>query len=166
MGAVFPLQGIRWQWCMLEDLNAAQLHTVFAAREAVFVVEQSCAYQELDGLDLEAHHLIAWNGQRVAAYLRVLAPDVRFSEPAVSRVLTSKPHRGSGLGRELLVRGLAHVDARYPRCDVRISAQAYLERFYRSFGFVPASEPYAEDGIPHIEMLRTYLSQEASPGLT
>jgi len=148
---------------MLDDLTAAQLHAVFAAREAVFVVEQSCAYQELDDWDLDAEHLIAWHGQRIAAYLRVLAPSVRFAEPSIGRILTSTQHRGSGLGRELLRRGLAHVDAKYPRRDVRISAQVYLERFYRSFGFVTATEPYAEDGIPHIEMLRT-AAREAQPG--
>ena len=148
-------QEIRWQWCMLDDLTAAQLHAVFASRETVFVVEQNCAYQELDDWDLDAEHLIAWHGQRVAAYLRVLAPSVRFPEPSVGRILTSRQQRGRGLGRELLSRGLSHVDARYPRRNVRISAQVYLERFYRSFGFVPASEPYPEDGIPHIEMLRT-----------
>jgi ElaA protein len=145
---------IRWQWCRLEELNAMQLHALFAAREAVFVVEQACAYQELDAWDLAAEHLIAWQGEQVAAYLRLLAPGVRFAEPSVGRVLTAKPQRRTGLGRELLRRGLHRVDTRYSQRDLRISAQLYLERFYRSFGFVPASEPYPEDGIAHIEMLR------------
>jgi ElaA protein len=145
---------MRWQWCTLAELDAAQLHTLFAAREAVFVVEQQCAYQELDELDLEAAHLIGWQGTRVAAYLRVLAPGVKFVEPSMGRVLTSKAHRGTGLGRELVHRGLQYVDDEYPDTALRISAQLYLERFYHSFGFVTASEPYPEDGIPHIEMLR------------
>ena len=145
---------IRWQWCVLDQLTVVQLHAVFAAREAVFVVEQACAYQELDGWDLDAEHLIGWEQAQVAAYLRVLAPAVRFAEPSIGRILTAKAHRGTGLGRELVSRGLAHLDAKYPSSDVRISAQAYLERFYRSFGFVADSEPYPEDGIPHIEMLR------------
>jgi ElaA protein len=145
---------IRWQWCVLDQLTTAQLHRVFAAREAVFVVEQACAYQELDGWDLGAEHLIAWEDIQVAAYLRVLAPAVRFAEPSIGRILTAKSHRGTGLGRELVRRCLAHVDGKHPRSDVRISAQTYLERFYRSFGFVTDSEPYPEDGIPHIEMLR------------
>lgn len=132
-----------------------QLHTLFAAREAVFVVEQACAYQEIDELDLAAEHLIGWIGSSVGAYLRVLAPRVKFAEPSIGRVLTSQQQRRTGLGRELMRRGLAHVDSRYPRCDLRISAQLYLEQFYRSFGFVRASEPYPEDGIPHLEMLRT-----------
>jgi ElaA protein len=145
---------LRWQWCALDELTAAQLHTVFAAREAVFVVEQACAYQELDGWDLAAEHLIAWDDVQLAAYLRVLAPAVRFEEPSVGRILTAKSHRGTGLGRELVRRALTHLDSKYPLLAVRISAQSYLEHFYRSFGFVPDSEPYPEDGIPHIQMLR------------
>jgi ElaA protein len=144
-----------WQWCMLEELTAAQLHCVFAARVAVFVVEQACAYQELDELDLAAEHLIGWEGAQVAAYLRVLAPAVKFAEPSMGRILTTKAYRGTGLGRELVRRGVEYVDAKYPHCGVRISAQSYLESFYRGFGFLPASEPYSEDGIPHIEMLRS-----------
>lgn len=153
---------MRWQWCRLAELGAAQLHTLFAAREAVFVVEQQCAYQELDELDLDAAHLIGWQDTRVAAYLRVLAPGVKFAEPSMGRILTSRAHRGSGLGRELVQRGLRYVDANYPGRALRISAQLYLERFYLAFGFVTASEPYPEDGIPHIEMLRA--PQSAAPG--
>lgn len=146
---------IDWQWCVAGDLSARQLYAIFAVREAVFVVEQNCAYQDLDGLDLDADHLIGWSGDDVAAYLRVLGPGVRFAEPSVGRVLTSKAARGSGLGRQLVGRSLIWLDERYPTHDVRISAQAHLEHFYRSFGFEVASSPYLEDGIPHIEMLRT-----------
>ena len=146
---------MRWQWCKLAELGPAQLHTLFAAREAVFVVEQQCAYQELDELDLEAEHLISWQDKHVAAYLRVLSPGVKYAEPSMGRILTSKAHRGTGLGRELVSRGLQYVDETYPGSALRISAQLYLERFYQSFGFVTASEPYPEDGIPHIEMLRS-----------
>lgn len=146
---------IDWQWCTPGDLSLGQLYAVFAAREAVFVVEQHCAYQELDGLDLDARHLVGWSGGEVAAYLRVLGPGVRFAEPSIGRVLTSQAFRGSGLGRELVARSLAYVDVRYPAHGIRISAQAHLERFYHSFGFAIVSPPYLEDGIPHVEMLRS-----------
>jgi ElaA protein len=147
-------QQIRWQWCRLEALSPTQLYALFAAREAVFVVEQACAYQELDGLDLEAEHLIGWVGVEVVAYLRLLAPGVKYAEPSLGRVLTTKSSRSAGIGRELMRRGLAYLDARQPCDDVRISAQVYLERFYVEFGFLPVSEPYLEDAIPHLEMLR------------
>lgn len=145
---------IRWQWCRLDDLSLQQVYAIFAAREAVFVVEQACAYQELDGLDAEAQHLVAWAGDEVAAYLRVPAPGVRFAEPSIGRVLTAAGFRRNGLARELMTRALAQVDVLYAGQAVRISAQTYLEEFYGAFGFVPVSEMYLEDGIPHIEMLR------------
>jgi len=142
-----------WQWCRLQELSALQLYALFAARESVFVVEQRCVYQELDGRDFEASHLIAWAGTEVAACLRVLAPGAKLSQPTIGRVMTAKGFRGRGLGRELMERALKHVDEVYPQ-SVRISAQAHLEKFYRSFSFEPVSEPYIEDGIPHIEMVR------------
>jgi len=145
---------IQWQWDRFADLSAPQLYAVCAAREAVFVVEQSCPYQELDGLDLDAMHLIGWSGSEVAAYLRVLGPGVRYAEPSIGRVLTSKPFRGTGVGRTLVEMSLEYIDRHHPGQGMRISAQAHLERFYGSFGFVTASERYLEDDIPHVEMLR------------
>ena len=146
---------IDWQWCGLEDLSAAQIYKVFAAREAVFVVEQACVYQELDGLDLQARHLIGWSASEVAAYLRVLGPGTRFAEPSIGRILTTQPFRGSGVGRTLVELSLRQTDMQFPGHAVRISAQAHLEGFYSSFGFTVVSTTYLEDGIPHIEMLRT-----------
>jgi ElaA protein len=146
---------LRWRWSRFDELSPVQLYALFAARIAVFVVEQDCPYQDLDGLDLEAEHLIAWSGAEVAAYLRLLGPGVRFAEPSIGRVITTQAFRSSGLGRELMARGVARCDEQFPGQPLRISAQAHLERFYGEFGFVKASDVYLEDGIPHIEMLRT-----------
>ena len=145
---------IDWRWCRLEQLSAAELYAVLAAREAVFVVEQACPYQELDGLDLQAMHLVAWSGAEVAAYLRVLPPGVRFGEPSIGRLLTTRAFRGQGLGREMVAQALQQIAQAYPRQPVRISAQTYLQHFYAAFGFETVSETYLEDGIPHVEMLR------------
>jgi ElaA protein len=144
---------LRWQWCTLGELSAEQVYAVLAARVAVFVVEQNCPYQDLDGLDGGAEHLIVWSGAEVAGYLRVLAPGTLFDDPSIGRIITTKPFRGTGLGRDLVAKGLERARQRYPGKPVRISAQKYLEKFYRDFGFVAVSEPYLEDGIPHIEML-------------
>lgn len=142
-----------WQWSALSELSPRQVYAVFAARVAVFIVEQECAYQDLDGLDIEAEHLIAWSGPEVAGYLRLLAPGVRFSEPSLGRIITAHDFRGTGLGRELVARGIEHARLRYPRQGVRISAQAHLQSFYQSFGFETVTERYLEDGIPHVDML-------------
>ena len=145
---------IQWQWKRFSDLSAPQLYAVCAVREAVFVVEQSCPYQELDGLDFDAMHLIGWSGSEIAAYLRVLEPGVRYAEPSIGRVLTSKAFRGTGVGHMLVAMSLEYIDRQHPGRDVRISAQAHLERFYGRFGFEAVSERYLEDDIPHVEMLR------------
>jgi ElaA protein len=144
---------VKWQWCRLGDLSAAQLYAVLAARIAIFVVEQNCAYQDLDGLDGDAEHLIAWSGAEVAGYLRVLGPGTRFAEPSIGRIIIAKEFRRSGLGRELVAQGIERARRRYPGSALRISAQVYLEKFYASFGFATASEPYLEDNIPHVEMV-------------
>jgi len=145
---------LRWQWCTLHELSAAELYAVLAARSAVFVVEQNCPYQDADGYDLDAQHSIVWSGAEVAAYLRVIAPRAKFEERSIGRIITSQAFRGTGLGRELIVRALARLDVGHPGEPVRIGAQARLQAFYESFGFRGASAVYMEDGIPHIEMLR------------
>lgn len=143
-----------WQWSAFGALTPAALYAVLAARSAVFVVEQACAYQDLDGYDAHADHLVAWRDGEVAAYCRVFAPGVKYAEASIGRVLTSAAFRRTGVGRQLVARALAQLDARHPGRGARISAQAYLERFYASFGFETVSAPYLEDGIPHVEMLR------------
>lgn len=145
---------IEWQWCRLADLSIEQVYAVLAAREAVFVVEQTCPYQELDGKDLEADHLVGWSDGEVAAYLRVLGPGVRFVEPSIGRVLTTRAFRGTGLGRTMMQLALKRIDERFAHPPVRISAQFHLQPFYSSLGFRTDSEQYLEDGIPHVEMLR------------
>ena len=145
---------LRWQWCTLHELSAAELYAVLAARSAVFVVEQNCPYQDADGYDLDAQHLIVWSGASVAAYLRVIAPRVKFEERSIGRIITSRAFRGTGLGRALIAGALARLDEHHPGEPVRIGAQARLQAFYESFGFRQASAVYMEDAIPHIEMLR------------
>ena len=145
---------VRWQWYALSELSAYELYSIMAARVQVFVVEQACVYQDLDGLDRDALHLVGWAEDSVAAYLRVLAPNVRFSERSIGRVITSQAFRGRGLGRELMAHALARLDREFPGEALRIGAQAHLQRFYGELGFETASAPYDEDGIPHVEMLR------------
>lgn len=144
----------QWQWCAFDELSTAALYAVLAARASVFVVEQACAYQDLDGYDPKAGHLIAWRDGQVAAYLRTFGPGIKYAEPSLGRVLSTQPFRGTGVGREVVARGLQVLERLYPGCSVRISAQAYLARFYGSFGFGTQSGPYLEDGIPHLDMLR------------
>jgi ElaA protein len=147
-----------WQWSAFDQLCVADLYQVLQQRQDVFILEQQCFYQDFDGLDQGAHHLLGWreqDGKRtLAAYLRCLAPGVKYPEMSLGRVLCSKAARGSGIGRELLAQGIVHAERQHPGQRIRIGAQRYLEGFYASFGFVTVSEPYDEDGIIHVDMLR------------
>jgi ElaA protein len=149
---------IEWQWSSFADLTVAQLYEMLALRQQVFVLEQTCLYPDIDGLDPGAHHLLGWHtvdGRRVlAATLRCLAPGAKYDEMSLGRVVTSPAARGTGLGRELVAEGIAHAERQHPGHAIRIGAQAHLERFYAGFGFVTVSEPYDEDGIMHVDMLR------------
>lgn len=146
------------QWVRFPGLKAEDLYDLIAAREAVFVVEQRCAYQEADGLDKVAWHLVVWDtvdGRRsLAASLRVLDPGTKFAEVSIGRIMTSAAHRGTGLGRRIVKEAVERAEVLYPRSGIRISAQAHLQGFYAGFGFSPAGDPYDEDGILHIDMLK------------
>lgn len=145
---------IQWEWRSFAELSPEELYAIIAVREAVFVVEQDCAYLDADGLDRRSRHLMAWRDGELLAYLRLLEPGSKYPEASIGRVLTVPPVRGTGLGREMLARGVARAEADFPGTGIRISAQAHLEKFYAEFGFDRVSEPYDEDGILHIEMFR------------
>lgn len=151
-----PRSPFDWHEARFNVLTVEHLYAILAARVDVFVVEQDCPYPELDGLDHAALHLWATDETgRIAAYARITAPGSRFAEPSIGRVLTTLDYRGTGLGRELMERAIGLGQARYPGADLRISAQQHLERFYAGLGFAFVHGPYPEDGIPHIEMLRS-----------
>lgn len=149
---------VTWQARAFDELSARELYALLAARQDVFILEQRCLYNDFDGYDQDAHHLLGWlerDGQRqLAACLRVLAPGAKYGEMSIGRVLTTQAARGTGVGRELVARGIALAESLHPGHDIRIGAQAYLERFYGEFGFVRVSDTYLEDDIPHVDMLR------------
>lgn len=144
---------IQWRWHTLEQLQPRQAYAIYAARQAVFIVEQNCPYPDLDGLDVHAEHLAAWRGDELLAYLRLLPPGVPFQECSLGRIITVGSVRGTGLGRELVRRGLQRAHQLHPRCPIRIGAQLRLQRFYESLGFTVSGGMYLEDGIEHIHML-------------
>lgn len=143
---------LRWRHCCFDELTARELHAIIALRERVFVVEQRCAYQDADEIDPVSSHLWAEREDgAVVAYLRIVPAGVRYAEASIGRVVTAPEVRRTGLGGDLMRRGIA---AAGEGTAIRISAQSYLERFYRRFAFEGVSAVYDEDGIPHMEMLR------------
>ena len=149
------LSPIRWRWCRFDELSVHELNNIFMARQQVFSLEQQCIYLDADGFDEHSHHLAAWStAERVPlAYARVVAPGLKYTEASIGRVITTAAARGSGLGRELVRRAVAHCERAHPGLGIRISAQSRLEAFYAGFGFTIVGERYMEDGIPHTEMV-------------
>ncbi len=147
---------ITWQWSAFDELDAATLCAVLAARQDIFVLEQQCLYADIDGNDQRAYHLIGRREgtQQLVAYLRCFGPGDKYPEAALGRVLTVSSMRGLGIGRLLMAEGIRRVAQHFPGSAIRISAQEHLIRFYGGFGFHRVSDTYLEDGIPHIEMLR------------
>lgn len=152
----------RASYAPFESLSGKDVHDLCALRQEVFVVEQRCLYVDVDGLDLGARHLLVRDVRPGAApgsavllgALRVLAPGARFAERSIGRVVVRASARGTGLGRALMLDALRRIEAQDGRVPIRLAAQAHLERFYASLGFARASDPFDEDGIPHVEMLR------------
>ena len=140
------------------DLTRDELYALMALRQEVFVVEQRCPYLDADGYDPQAAHLWATGagGDYPIAYCRIFPAGVKYAEASIGRVVSAGSARRTGVGRALMVEALRRMDADAggSTATVRISAQAYLQRFYEGFGFRVASAPYLEDDIPHVEMLR------------
>lgn len=145
---------MRWTWARFAELSLDDLYDALALRCRVFILEQG-PYQDPDGLDRQAWHLLGRDeAGTLQVYLRVVDPGARYAEPAIGRVVVAPEVRGSGLGHALVGEGVARCARAWPGRGIRISAQAHLQRFYGAFGFRTVGEPYLEDDIPHVEMLR------------
>lgn len=145
---------LHFHWALLDALKPAQLLEIVQTRIAVFVVEQHCAYQEVDAFDAAAHHLQARVGGELAAYARVLGPNTKYEQPSIGRVIVAQRFRAHQYGRALMQEAIAFTETTYPGTPIRLDAQSHLQGFYGSLGFVVDSEQYLEDGIPHVEMVR------------
>jgi ElaA protein len=149
---------ITWQWVRFNELRLSELYEVVKLREGVFVVEQNCPYPDADGRDPNAWHLLGWvqdAAQRnLIAYARIFEPGIRYAEPSIGRIVTAPSVRGTGLGKALMVEALKRMESLAPGKRIKIAAQQRLEDFYTGFGFAAISDPYEEDGIMHVDMLR------------
>lgn len=162
-----------WQWTSFADLRIADLYALLQLRSAVFVVEQNCVFQDLDGADAQAMHLLGFaaspdaefptesgiesaavSQRSLLAYARCFPAGVKFVEASIGRVLTAPDARGTGLGHELMDRAVRALGTQWGAQPIRIGAQAQLADFYAGHGFVDQGLPYIEDGIAHLEMLR------------
>lgn len=136
------------------ELEKEELYQVLQLRADIFVVEQQCAYQDLDGKDQKALHVLGKENGSVVAYTRVFGPGDYFDDASIGRVAVRRDFRGKGLGLLIMEASLNVVSHRYPGAAITLSAQQYLEKFYQDLGFRSIGETYLEDGIPHIRMVR------------
>ena len=143
-----------FKWSRIENLSSLELFTIIKARESVFIVEQQCSYQETDDMDLHSWHLAVSIDSQLAAYVRVVDPGIKYQQPSIGRVMTISRFRNLKIGRSLMNEAIRFTEEQYPQMGIKIGAQVYLKNFYESLGFETVSEPYDEDGIPHIDMVK------------
>lgn len=147
---------IKWQTLRFDQLTTIQLYQLLSLRVAVFVVEQACSYQELDGKDFDpqTYHVIGYLNDEIVAYTRVLGPNVSYESCAsIGRVIVAPRCRGTDVSQQLMEKSILLIDSLWPRYSIKISAQEPLEHFYNKFGFKKYSDMYLEDEIPHISMI-------------
>ena len=144
---------VEWKIKRFEELATTELYEILRVRAEVFVVEQTCIYQDLDEKDKRAYHLYCEENGKVKAYLRILDKGVSYSEISIGRVLTTENNRRKGLAREMMEKAIDFIKKDLGENCIRISGQLYLQAFYESLGFQTVSEVYLEDDIPHVEML-------------
>ncbi|GGG47495.1 GNAT family N-acetyltransferase [Hymenobacter glacieicola] len=146
---------LTWTTKPFANLTLTELYALLQLRSEVFVVEQTCAFQDIDGQDQAAYHLLGHTETgELAAYTRLFGAGISYPEASIGRVVVSPKYRRYGLGRELLRQSLAAVAVLFGEQPIQIGAQLYLQDFYESFGFQQVGEGYLEDGIPHIHMVR------------
>lgn len=138
-----------------KDLSVYELYDIMALRAEVFVVEQNCPYQDADGKDLDAWHLMGHNTEGVlVAYTRLLDKGISYPNYAsIGRVVNSPKVRGTGAGKLLMQKSIEEIKRLFPNEKVKIGAQTYLLKFYESLGFESTGEEYLEDNIPHTSMI-------------
>ncbi|MCB2377536.1 GNAT family N-acetyltransferase [Hymenobacter sp. BT635] len=146
---------LTWTCKPFSDLTLRELHDALQLRMEVFIVEQNCPFQDIDGKDADAFHLLAYTEQgQLAACSRLFGAGQYYEQVSIGRVVVSPAFRRYGFGRELMRQSIAHCEQLFGFQSIKIGAQQYLERFYQGFGFAQRGAMYLEDGIPHIYMLR------------
>jgi ElaA protein len=155
---------VSWRCLPFEGLSLTELYAVLQLRSAVFVVEQTCVFQDMDGLDPACHHLLGHDASgQLLAYARLVPQGLAFAEASVGRVVTAHAGRGRALGHALMSQACTALTHLWGSQPIRIGAQAHLQGFYGQHGFATDSAEYMEDGIAHVEMLRPAQFQGDTP---
>ncbi len=147
---------LNFQFKHFKELTTLEFHDLIALRIKVFVIEQNCPYQDLDGKDKKSYHVICHDGNGdIVATSRILPPGLSYNEVAIGRVVVCDSIRGTGAGHALMDESMKFAKEEFGEVPIRISAQKHLDKFYEKHGFISTGKEYLEDGIPHLEMLYT-----------
>ncbi|GGC25619.1 ElaA protein [Parapedobacter defluvii] len=149
---------LTWETKSFDALSLEELYKILQLRQEVFMLEQACVYNDLDHKDQQSFHLMAWQGETLAAYTRLLPYGVSYPDAlSIGRVVVAAAFRSNGLGRELMLRSMEGVYSLFGHHPIKIGAQQHLKAFYNYLGFEQTSQPYMDAGIMHIEMTRRQL---------
>ena len=136
------------------DLTTQELYNILQLRSEVFVVEQECIYQDIDGKDRKAVHIFFAENNKTIAYSRIFNEGEYFENPSIGRVVVDKEERGKELGKKVMIEGAKYIKENFTNKNIEISAQKYLKEFYTDLGYEFTGNEYLEDGIPHIRMIK------------
>lgn len=137
-----------------DELSRDELYDILQLRSEVFVVEQDCVYQDIDGKDKKALHVLGIENSQLVAYTRCFPPGIYFKESAIGRVVVKETQRGRSYGHDIMKISIQAIKEKYSTSTIKLSAQTYLIPFYEAHGFQTIGEGYLEDGIPHIGMIK------------
>lgn len=146
---------IKWITKSFNDLTSSELYSLLQLRSEVFVVEQKCIFQDIDGMDLASHHVLGYDGKTLTCCTRIFDINLNYEGyQSIGRVATSHKYRRIGLGKKLMEVSISECQRLYGLGAIKIGAQQYLQSFYSSFKFEISGDGYIEDDIPHIPMIR------------
>tara|TARA_B100001113_G_scaffold146098_1_gene119717 strand:- start:421 stop:879 length:459 start_codon:yes stop_codon:yes gene_type:complete len=135
------------------ELSTEEIYNILKLRSEVFVVEQNCVYQDIDEKDKKATHLFLEKNNDIIAYTRIFKKGDYYKEnPSIGRVVVSKKERGKNLGKEIMLNSIEFIKKELEGIKIELSAQKYLDKFYKDLDFYSEGEDYLEDGIPHQRM--------------
>jgi ElaA protein len=138
-----------------DALTNKELYSILKLRSEIFVVEQNCVFLDMDDKDQVCQHLMLFQQKQLMAYARIVPAGTSYAQPSIGRIVSSSAARGKGFGKMLVKLAIDNCIRLCGNKPIKIGAQLYLQTFYESFGFVKSSEVYDEDGIDHIEMIKS-----------
>jgi len=144
---------MKWNLKRFEDLSLGELYDILKLRSEIFVVEQNCPYQDLDGKDKVSYHLFLEDNGVVIAALRIIPENISYKEMSIGRVVVKKSYRCKGISKDMMGKAIGFITENLKKDGIRLSGQAYLVDFYEALGFKKVSDVYLEDGIEHFEFL-------------